>query len=229
MLVHLQLDLVHQRIRRPGHLRSSHHFWCFRSVAASEFCSTLAPAPAASTNSPVKLGHQRLGDRQLIRERVQDQRARRETLEVQHVRPGDRPGIEHALRGQQTALAQVRHPRRSDGTRRHRGATDRTETQELAPCAPVTSDSRRPGRESFPFVSTLQIRETARNSRCGAPPARDTQKTRIPLRPPLDDVAIAVRRHHYGGPVRSTQPDPSVGPALQPRSLSSHDSFSLKT
>ena len=40
----------------------------------------------------------------------------------------------------------------------------------------MTSDSRRPAAEPFPFVSTLQIRESARNSRCGAPPARDTQR-----------------------------------------------------
>ncbi len=111
----------------------------------------------------IRLGHQRLRDRQLVAERVQHERARRERLAVQRVRPSDRRRVEQPVGGQQSALSEIRHPRRGDRTGRHRRSTDRTEPQELATAPPVTSDSRRPkAHESFPSCSPFCIGETAR-------------------------------------------------------------------
>ena len=94
VLVDLQLDPVHQRTRRPA-----------RAVAAPPLMLRVPERALLTLTRPgrvrpvreVEVGQQCLRDHQRITERVQDQRARRERLDVQRVRPRDRGRVEHPV------------------------------------------------------------------------------------------------------------------------------------
>ncbi len=129
----LQVDLVHDRVRVAEVRRRP----LLVLLVAQRVLLAQPGSRRAVPLLVLRLGRERLRDRQLVLERVQDQRAGRERLDVeQQVADRGRGRGEHPVRRPQALVLQRRHHESLRGGQAQPDSTDRPDPQYGAPTDP---------------------------------------------------------------------------------------------